>query len=88
VKNDREAAWLEVIRAYFRNHDAVPVADRLIAYNAEMKKLASRYPDDVEAQVFYALTLQASAPKTDLTYANQLESAAIGNARLNTSASS
>jgi hypothetical protein len=77
VKTDREAAWLEAIRAYFRNHDSVPVADRLVAYNAEMKKLASSYPDDVEAQVFYALTLQASAPKTDLTYANQLESAAI-----------
>jgi hypothetical protein len=27
--------------------------------------------------VFYALTLQASAPKSDLTYANQLKSAAI-----------
>jgi hypothetical protein len=41
VKTDREAAWLEAIRAYFRNHDSVPVADRLVAYNAEMKKLAS-----------------------------------------------
>jgi hypothetical protein len=40
-KTDREAAWLEAIRAYFRNHDSVPVADRLVAYNAEMKKLAS-----------------------------------------------
>ncbi len=77
MKTDREAAWLEAIRAYFRSHDSVPVPDRLVAYNAEMRTLASRYPDDVEAQVFYALTLQASAPKTDLTYANQLESAAI-----------
>jgi tetratricopeptide (TPR) repeat protein len=77
IKTEREAAWLDAIRAYFRNHDTVPLADRLVAYNGEMKKLATRYPDDVEAQVFYALTLQASAPRTDLTYANQLESAAI-----------
>jgi hypothetical protein len=42
-----------------------------------MKSLAAWYPEDVDAQVFYALTLQASAPKNDLTYANQLESAAI-----------
>ena len=39
--------------------------------------MTQRYPDDYEAQVFYALTLQASAPKTDTTYANQLKSAAI-----------
>jgi tetratricopeptide (TPR) repeat protein len=77
VKTEREGAWLDAVRAYFHNHDTVPVADRLLAYNAEMKKLAARYPDDVEAQVFYALTLQASASKTDLMYANQLESAAI-----------
>jgi tetratricopeptide (TPR) repeat protein len=77
VKTDREAAWLDAVRAYFRYHETVPVADRLLAYNAEMKKLAARYPDDVEAQVFYALTLQASASKTDVTYANQLESAVI-----------
>jgi tetratricopeptide (TPR) repeat protein len=77
VKTEREGAWLDAVRAYFRNHETVPVADRLLAYNAEMKKLAARYPDDVEAQVFYALTLQASASKADLTYANQLESAAI-----------
>jgi hypothetical protein len=37
-KTDREAAWLEAIRAHFRNHDSVPVADRLVAYNAEMKE--------------------------------------------------
>jgi tetratricopeptide (TPR) repeat protein len=77
VKTDRERAWLDAVRAYFRNHDSVPVARRLSDYNAEMKKIAARYPNDTEAQVFYALTLQASAPKTDLTYANQLEAAAI-----------
>jgi hypothetical protein len=42
-----------------------------------MEQLAQRYPDDYEAQVFYALTLQASASPTDTTYANQTKSAAI-----------
>jgi tetratricopeptide (TPR) repeat protein len=77
VKTERERAWLDAVRAYYRNHESVPLTDRLTAYNAEMRKLAARYPNDTEAQVFYALTLQASAPKTDLTYAQQLESAAI-----------
>jgi tetratricopeptide (TPR) repeat protein len=42
-----------------------------------MEQMAARFPDDYEVQVIYALTLQASAPKTDLTYANQLKSVAI-----------
>ena len=76
-KTEREAAWLDAVRAYFKNHDSVPVAKRLSDYNAEMKKIATRYPNDSEAQVFYALTLEASASKTDLTYANQIQAAAI-----------
>ena len=63
--------------AYYRDHDKTPVNARLVAYNKAMEQLAQRYPDDYEAQVFYALTLQASASPADTTYANQLKSAAI-----------
>jgi tetratricopeptide (TPR) repeat protein len=42
-----------------------------------MEQMTQRYPDDFEAWVYYALTLQASAPKNDKTYANQLKSAEI-----------
>src|SRR5262249_50630317 len=42
-----------------------------------MAQLTQRYPDDYEAKVFYALTLQASASPADTTYANQIKSAAI-----------
>src|SRR5204863_1048459 len=55
----------------------LPVNVRLAAYNSAMEEMAKRYPDDFEAQVFYALTLQASAVPTDTTYANQIKSAAI-----------
>src|SRR5258708_9518245 len=41
-----------------------------------MEEMAQRYPDDYEVQVVYALTLQASASKTDLSYANKLQSGA------------
>src|SRR5215470_5031771 len=63
--------------AYFRDHDKTPVDGRLAAYNKAMEQMVQRYPDDYEVQVFYALTLQASASKADLTYANQLKSVAI-----------
>jgi tetratricopeptide (TPR) repeat protein len=73
----RERDWIEAVSAYFRDYDNVPVDARLAAYNAAMERMVQSYPDDYEAQVYYALTLQASASKKDLTYANQLKSAAL-----------
>jgi tetratricopeptide (TPR) repeat protein len=77
AKTERERDWIEALRAYYRDHDKTPVDARLRAYNKAMERLAQRYPDDYEAQVFYAVTLQASASPADTTYANQLKSAAI-----------
>src|SRR5258706_16339446 len=77
AKTQRERDWIEALSAYFRDHDKVAVDTRLIAYNAAMQRMALSYPDDYEAQAYYALTLQASAPKSDLTYANQIKSAAL-----------
>jgi tetratricopeptide (TPR) repeat protein len=77
AKTQREGDWIEALSAYYRDHDKLPVNVRLAAYNGAMEQVAKRYPDDFEAQVFYALTLQASASPTDTTYANQIKSAAI-----------
>ena len=77
AKTARERDWIEALSAYFRDHDKVPVNKRMAAYNAAMEQLTARYPDDYEAKVFYALTLQASASYADTTYAQQLKSAAI-----------
>src|SRR6266516_4740629 len=57
-------------------------ADAQAAWGALEKARAigaktQREPDDYEARAYYALTLQASAPKSDTTYANQLKSAAL-----------
>jgi tetratricopeptide (TPR) repeat protein len=77
AKTPRERDWIEALSAYFRDYDKVPVDARLTAYNAAMERMAQTYPDDYEVQAYYALTLQASAPKNDLSYANQLKSAAL-----------
>ena len=77
AKTERERGWIDALRAYFRDHDKVNVDIRLRAYNKAMEQMAARYPDDYEVQVFYALTLQASASKADVTYVNQLKSVAI-----------
>jgi len=77
AKTPRERDWIEALSAYYRDHDKTPVNARLAAYNSAMERMAQRYPDDYEVQVFYALTLQASASPADTTYANQLKSVAI-----------
>ena len=77
AKTERERDWIEALSAYYRDYDKTPVNIRLAAYNTAMERLTQRYPDDYEAKVFYALTLQASASPADTTYANQLKSAAI-----------
>ena len=77
AKTQRERDWIEALSAYFRDHDKVAVNARLAAYNAAMERMAQSYPDDYEVQAFYALALQAAAPKSDLTYANQIKSAAL-----------
>jgi len=77
AKTERERDFIEALSAYFRDHEKVAVDARLAAYNAAMERMAERYPDDYEVQAYYALTLQASAKKSDLTYGNQIKSAAI-----------
>jgi tetratricopeptide (TPR) repeat protein len=77
AKTQRERDWLEAIASYYRDYDKSPLNVRLAAYTKAMEQMTQRYPDDIEAWVYYALTLQASAPKNDKTYAFQLRSAEI-----------
>jgi tetratricopeptide (TPR) repeat protein len=77
AKTQRERDWIEAIGAYYRDHDTVPVNTRMASYAKAMEQMTQTYPDDFEAWTYYALTLQASAPKNDKTYANQLKSAEI-----------
>ena len=77
AKTQRERDWIDAISVYYRDHDKVPVNSRLLAYTKAMEQMTQKYPDDFEAWTYYALTLQASAPKNDKTYSNQLKSAEI-----------
>ena len=61
----------------YTDYDKVPHGPRVQAYLKAMEALAARYPDDDEAQIFYAITLNVAASPNDKTYANQLKGAAI-----------
>src|SRR4051795_1940852 len=77
AKSERERDYLEALRAMYADFDKVDHRTRIQAYAKAMEGLAARYPQDDEAQIFYALALNTSASPADKTYANQLKGAAI-----------
>ena len=73
----REKDYIEAIATYYRDHDKLDHRTRAVAYEKAMEQLSTRYPDDREAAVFYALALNATAAPTDKTYGNQRKAGAI-----------
>jgi tetratricopeptide (TPR) repeat protein len=77
AKTPREAAYIDAIAAFYKDADTVDHRTRALAYAAAMEQLAQDYPEDTEAQIFYALALNATAQPTDKTYANQLKAVEV-----------
>jgi hypothetical protein len=73
----RERDYVEALAAFYADHDKLDHRTRASAYMRKMEGLAARYPDDVEARLFYALSLLATADGLDKTYKNQLQAGAI-----------
>src|SRR5579862_6785529 len=73
----REFAYSRAIAAFYSNSKKLDHAARATAYSVAMKKVYESYPDDHEAAAFYALSLLASEPHHDETFANRKEAAAI-----------
>ncbi|WP_407180309.1 hypothetical protein [Bradyrhizobium sp. STM 3562] len=79
TQTPREADYIAAIAAFYRDNDKLNHQTRAVAYEKAMEQVHERYPDDREAAVFYALALNASALKTDKTFANQRKAADILN---------
>ena len=75
--SEREQAYLAAVDRLYRDVEKNDQRTRTVAYEKAMEALAARYPDDVEARIFYALSLGQTALPTDKTYANQLKAAGI-----------
>jgi hypothetical protein len=77
VKTQRERDYIDALGAMYADYDKVDHRTRMQAYVKAMEQLAQRYPNDDEAQIYYALALNTSASPADKTYASQLKGAAI-----------
>ena len=77
AKTQRERDYLDALAAMYADHEKVDHRTRVLNYLKAMEQLAARYPDDDEAQIYYALALNVGASPADKSYANQLKGAAI-----------
>jgi tetratricopeptide (TPR) repeat protein len=77
AKSERERDYIAALATFFKDWETVEFRPRALAFEKAMENLAAKYPQDDEAQILYALVLNATALPTDKTFANQLKAAAI-----------
>ncbi len=77
ARTQRERDYITALSAMYTDYDKVDHRTRVLNYVKAMEQLAAKYPNDDEAQIDYAISLNVGAPPADKTYANQLKGAAI-----------
>ena len=74
---DRERGYIAAAEAFYGGSKKRNFHDRSVAYSKAMAVQYQRHPEDLEAAAFYALSLLASRPDNDTTFANQKKAVAI-----------
>jgi len=77
AKTERERAYLAAVGKLYSDYESTPQRARLLVYRDAMAEVAAKYPEDHEAQIFYALAVAASEDPADKTYAGRLKAGAI-----------
>jgi tetratricopeptide (TPR) repeat protein len=77
AKTERERDYIDALMLMYADHDKLSHRQRIRAFRDAQEKIAAKYPDDDEAQIAYAITLNTSADLNDKTYAQQTKGAAI-----------
>jgi tetratricopeptide (TPR) repeat protein len=76
-KSKRESDYIEAAAPLYESWDKVDHHTRCARFEKAMEKLHTGYPNDKEAAIFYALSLDASADPADKSYVNQKKAGAI-----------
>ncbi len=77
AKTQREHDYLEAVAAYYEDFANRSERERQLARAKAYEALASKYTEDDEAQIFYALYLAATQSASDQTYSAYLKAAGI-----------
>ena len=68
---------MEAVAQLFTDAASVDQRTRVLAYESAMAAVSAKYPEDIEAAIFYALALAAAADPADKSYARQLKAGGI-----------
>ena len=71
----RERDYLEAVSAFYVGAPQADARTRKVAYEKAMEKVAATYPDDVDATIFYAMSLTGTQLPSDKSYANLIKAA-------------
>lgn len=76
-KTSRERDYIATIKVFYDGANKIDYATRVRFYATALEQLHRKYPDDREAEIFYAYALSALGTPTDQTFTYQLKGAAI-----------
>src|SRR5262245_31861649 len=77
AKTERERDYIDAMLLMYSDYDKLNHRQRILKFRDAEEKVAAKYPDDDEAQIAYAITLNTSADLNDKTHAQQLKGGAI-----------
>jgi len=79
AKTERERDYVAAIEAFYKDSEKLDHRTRVLAYEAAMERVYTRYPDDREGTAFYSLALlgSAAASPVDKTLARQKKAGEI-----------
>ncbi len=77
ARSERERDYIAALAKFYEGWEQTEHRSRALAWEGAIQQLAGRYPDDMEAQIFYSLALIANALPTDKTFKNQLKAGEI-----------
>ena len=77
AKTERERAYLAAVGKLYSDFEGTPQQVRVLAYRNAMADVAAKYPDDHEAQIFYALALVVAEDPGDKSYTDRLKAGTI-----------
>ena len=76
-KDARERDYVAAVEVFYKGADTLAYAARVRSYANALKQLHRKYPEDREAEVFYAYALSALGTPIDQTFIYELRGAAI-----------
>lgn len=76
-RSAKETAFINAVAAYYEDWRTNDARKRSLHFEDAMAQLRQTYPEDREAAIFYALSLDASADPSDKTYIHQRKAGSI-----------